>query len=240
MKTTRILLTIVTALFIISCNKDDITNELETQAITEEEAVEIVETSLAAESAGLSETTYTYAKVYEEETVQNVTCDEDVTDNYEVYRKGTVAEADYDFDWTYKINCNMLSIPQSATLTAESAGVYSSQRIESDDSSTLTATVTGLQPSSDDIVYAGEFTRNGTQKITTNKNSKSLTTKFTSSFESITVSKSSYSITSGKGSFSLSGTLSDETFTYNGSLVFNSDNTATLTINGSEYTIDLK
>jgi len=238
MKNSRILLAIIVSLLITSCSDDD-DNLVPQQAISEEEAVEIVEASLAKKSAGVEETTYEYAKTYEQEVSQNVWCNQAVSDSYNYSHNGTVIQATYNYNWSFTISCNGLNIPQSATFTSAGSGMYTTPRIESDDSSTFSATVTGLQLSSRTITYNATYERIGTQQLTTNQNTRSITTDFNASIVDLIVEKSDYEVDSGTGTFTLSGTTNQGSFSYDGNLVFNGDNTATVTINGNQYTIDL-
>jgi hypothetical protein len=131
------------------------------------------------------------------------------------------------------------TVVQSATFTSASSGLYTKPRIESDDSSTFSATVTGLQSSSSTITYNATFERIGTQQLTTNLNTRSVSSDFSATIVDLIVGKSDYEVDSGTGTFSLTGTTNQGNFSYNGSIVFNGDNTATITINGNQYTIDL-
>ena len=239
MKNSRILLAIIVSLLITSCSDDDDNTMNETQSITEEEAVKIVEASIARESAGVEETTYAYAKTYEQAVSQNVQCNQAVSDSYNYSHNSNVIWATYSYNWNFTISCNGLNIPQSATFTSAGSGMYSKPIIKSDDFSTFSATVTGLQPSSSNITYNATFERIGTQQLTTNLNTRSVSSDFSATIVDLIVGKSDYEVDSGTGTFSLTGTTNQGNFSYNGSIVFNGDNTATITINGNQYTIDL-
>lgn len=238
MKKSKILLATMFGLAMFSCSDDD-ENVETTQSITEEEAVEIVEASLAEESAGLEETTYEYAKTYEEETSLNVQCNQQVTDSYMLSHNGSLVQASYDYNWNFTITCNAANIPQSATFNSSGSGTYTTPRLESDDSSTFAATVTGLQPTSSVMTYNATYERIGTQQLTTNQTTRSINSDFNTSLVDLVVGKSDYEVDSGTGTFTLTGTTNQGDFSYDGSLVFNGDNTATVTINGNQYTIDL-
>lgn len=236
MKNLKNLAAIIISLSIVSCSDDD---ETITQAITEEEAVEIIEASLAKESAGLEASTYEYAKTFEEETSQNVQCNEQVTDSYNFSHNGSVVQASYNYSWNYTITCNGLNVPQSATFNATGSGTYTTSRLASNDSSTFTASVTGLQPTSSAIIFNATYQREGTQQLTTNQATRSVNTDFNATVVDLTVGKADYQVDSGTGSFTLSGSTNQGNFIYTGNIVFNGNNTATVTINGSQFTIDL-
>lgn len=239
MKKLKILFALVIGLVMFSCSDDDDNSMVETQAITEEEAVEIVEKSLAEESAGLEETTFEYAQKYEQEVSQNVQCNQQVTDSYMYSYNGTLVQTSYDFNWDFTITCNAFNVPQSATFNSSGSGTYTTPRIESDDSSTFMATVTGLQPTSSVLTYNATFERVGTQQLTTNQTTRSVTSDFNATLVDLVVGKSDYEVDSGTGTFTLTGSTNQGNFSYDGSIVFNGNQTATLTINGNQYTIDL-
>ncbi|MCS4436678.1 hypothetical protein [Aquiflexum gelatinilyticum] len=208
-------------------------------SLTEEEAVEIIEGFLAEKSAGMEETTSEYARTYQEEISLNVQCNQQIADSYYFTNNGSVVQADYKYNWNFTLNCSGLSVPQSAVFSSTGSGTYTTARIASDDSSTFTATVTGLQPSSSTMIFNATYQREGTQQLTTNQNTRSLSSDFNASIVDLIIGKSDFEVESGTGSFTLSGSTNQGNFNYDGSLVFNGDNTATITINGNQYTIDL-
>lgn len=236
MKKSKILLAIVSGLFIVSCSKDDDTI---TQTITEEEAVEIAEASLAKQSAGLTETTYEYTKSYEQEISLNLQCNQQATDSYNVTFNNSIIQAAYNYNWNYTVTCNGLNIPQSATFNSSGNGTYTTSRIASNDTSTLTATVTGLQPTSTTMNFNATFEREGTKQLTTNQTTRTANTDFNATLVDLIVGKSDYRIDSGNGMFSLTGSTNQGNFSYEGTIIFNGDNTAIITLNGNQYTINL-
>lgn len=209
------------------------------QSITEEEAIDLVESSIAEETAGLTKSSYDYTKSYEEGIAQNIQCENTIQDNFSYTNNGAFAEVNYNFMWEYTISCNALSVPQSALLNVSGSGIYTTPRIASDDSSSLSAQLSGLQPTSSNIIYNGTYERSGIQQVTTNQVSKTITTEFNAAISDLTVKKSDYSVSSGSGTFTLSGSNDGESFSFEGSITFNGDGTATIVINGNEYAIDI-
>lgn len=232
----KILSVILSFLLITSCSEDD---SITSESLSAEEAVEIIEAALAEESGGLTETAIAYTKAFVEEISQNVQCNATSTDSYEFTRNGSVTQASYTFNWEFLITCNGLSIPQSASFTANGNGSYNTQRIDSEDASTLSASITGLQPTSSEMTFNGSYERMGSQQISINQTIKDVTTDFNATITDLIVNKSDYEIASGSGVFTLSGDANGNSFSFEGSLTFNGDNTATVTINGNAYTIEL-
>ena len=54
----------------------------------------------------------------------------------------------------------------------------------------------------------------------------------------LVMSKQDYTIQSGNGTIELTAIASNESYLWNGDIVFNGGNTATITINGTAYDID--
>jgi hypothetical protein len=236
MKTLKNVILVALGTFVISCDNDD--TSVSNEALTEEEAVEIVKSTLARQSAGLDETTYAYSKSYEEEYQVNSECNTMVQDDYDYDYNGNFVQADYSYAWDFTLTCNAFSIPQSTEFNSSGNGNYTTPKLSSNDSSSLNSTVTGLQPTASEFVFNGTFERIGTQEYSSNFINKTLASEFKATISSITVSKSDYQITSGMASFTLTGTSNGTPFSYSGSITFNGNNTATLTINGNNYDID--
>lgn len=208
-------------------------------AISEEEAVAIIEGFLAGESAGMEETISEYARTYQEEFSLDVQCNQEIAESYNFSNDGSVVQADYKYNWTFTVSCNGLNVPQSAVFNSIGNGTYSSPRIESEDSSAFAATVTGLQPSSSSVIFSGTYQRKGTQQLRTDQKVRNLSTEFNANIENVKVEKAGYHLDSGSGMFILKGSSDQGNFSISGSIVFNGGKSATVTINGNEYTIDL-
>jgi hypothetical protein len=85
----------------------------------------------------------------------------------------------------------------------------------------------------------GSYTREGTQesKIGNMRSFESLTNL---ALNELAISKTTQTVVSGNGTFLMTGTGSEGgTFSVEGSIVFNGDGTATVTVNGNTYTITL-
>jgi dihydroneopterin aldolase len=86
----KFFLIIILSILITSCD-DDEDNMVDT--LTIDEAVEIIEASMAGESAGLAETMTEYVKVFVNEISQNVKCNETTTNSYNFNHDGTFTQA---------------------------------------------------------------------------------------------------------------------------------------------------
>jgi uncharacterized protein YpmS len=215
-----------------SCTKE------ETVEMTEEEAVEIIETSLQKNSGGMVESIEAYTEKIVTDTV-NTLCAILYQDNFNFdFDSGAVVAA-YTVDWSYEFACNNLNLPISAQFDLVAQGTYQSNRMNSADNMSGNLEVTGLALSSTDLVFDGNYSRAGTQDITTNFNSRSLNSTVSIAINSINISKSSYQIVSGSAEVVLTGNDQNNNFSYSGMVVFNGGGSATLTMNGNSYTINL-
>lgn len=145
--------------------------------------------------------------------------------------------ASYTHTWEYTLNCDTDSNPVSITGTGNHTGEYDGPRIHSNTNGTRNWTITGLGSSSADFIYNGSHSRSG---VHTSKIGKKNT--FTTSIQTVTsnvlVDKSTKHIVSGSATVNATCTSSSgKAYTFTGTLVFNGDETATLTLNGNTYTI---
>lgn len=206
--------------------------------VTEEDAVELIEGSLQENSAGLDETVKSYSELIVEELAINGICAQNYDTTYNLDYTGINLQANYTVNWGYNLTCNF-GVPVSAVLTASSDGTYSTNRMKSDDNSTANLTITGLQPTSAALNFSGNLTRNGSQSIVINSNTRDITSTITLTLTNLVVNKTTYEIESGSGTAVLTADNGDDTFTFNGSITFNGGGSATLVINGNTYTINL-
>lgn len=233
LKSTLMVLTIVVGgSLLTSCKKE------KAQEVTDEDAVELIEGSLQKNSAGLEETVAKYSEALVTDFAINDNCSQNYDTSYNFAYTGTLIQADYDITWGYSLNCN-LGIPSSASLSATSSGTYSTNRTDSDDNTSANLSITGIEPGSSALNFSGNLSRSGTQVITINSNTREITSTITLTLSDLVVNKSTYEIESGTGTAQVSASNGSETYTFSGSIVFNGGGTATLTLNGNSYTINL-
>ena len=168
----------------------------------------------------------------------NLTCgvafDTAVSYNY----TGSIS-ASYNSQWSYLMSCTG-PIPQSLSLTGSYTGNFATPRLQSNNSGSRTWVLTGLDLlTTTPYVFNGSFSRTGSHTSLV-RNRYTYTVNMNISVTNLTVSKTTYQITGGTGTVAVTGQVSNgNNYTFNGDIVFNGNNTATLTINGSTYTINL-
>ena len=235
-----IFLAIILVLGIFSCSNDDDSNDDLNNQITEEEASEIIETSLKSDTGGLTETTKSYSDDLENDITLNDLCNTLYNDTFSFSYSNNFVDAGYTVNWEYELTCNALNVPQSAVFSSTSSGTYNTQRISSNDTSMSSFNITGLQPSANAYTFNGQYKREGSQVFTTINQTRTFTSTLTVDISNITVDKVDYEIISGSGNATLNITMNNgNTFLFEGALTFNGNGTATLSLNGNTYTLTL-
>lgn len=236
MTATNVLTTLISLFsFTLLCTSCQVDKNLE---LTEEEAVEIIETSVQKNSGGMVESIEAYTEKIVTDT-NNTNCNFQYQDSFNFNFDNTAVTAAYAVDWTYSFSCNSFNVPTMAQFNLVSTGTYQSNRLNGADNITANIEVSGLDFASADVLFNGNYTRLGSQEITTNFNSRSLTSTLGIAMNDISVSKTAFQIQSGSAQVILTGTDQENSFNYSGTLVFNGGGSATLNLNGNSYTIDL-
>lgn len=238
-------LAVITVLFmaaqtVISCSND---NNDATDAVQEDDAVEVIENSLKQDTGGMSKTVETVVSLADEEGVYTemptINCGETYTNTYSYENAVNNYSADYLFNSSYEMSCDSNSYPASFTYEFTNSGVYETPRMSSDDHSSANWALTGLDASTDLVALNGSYQRIGSQ-VSKVRNMNSFASTLTYGITNLQVSKSTYQIQSGTATVSFVGTsTSGNQYTYTGSITFNGDETATLVINGNTYIINL-
>lgn len=233
-------LLLVATLSLTSCNKDD---DSTSDAIEEVDAVETIENSLVAESNGMSksmETTMVYAES------QNLYTDSPSLNCGQLYTESfseNYSSSDYSYNYSancnYLLSCNAEGNAQSFNYSFSRNGDYDTPRMSSDDNVNANWDITDLDASTSNTLFNGSYVRIGSQ-VSKVRNMNTFNSTLTYSLNSIAVNKDTYKIASGSASVVFEGiSTSGNSYTYNGTITFNGDDTATLVINGNTYTIYL-
>ncbi|WP_336069781.1 hypothetical protein [Mesoflavibacter sp. CH_XMU1404-2] len=234
---TALLFIALITLFLSSCSDDN--ESVEDTTISEEEAVDIIDDTLDEETGGLNELIQSFVEELLTDIVNNDVCGTLYQSSYPFDYSGDLVTADYDVAWNYELFCDTYNIPESVSFNAISTGNYDSVRIDSNDNSDLNVTIAGLSPLDSYLTLNGNFTRDGSQQLTTVLNTRNLTSTLNLDLTNVLIDSTSYQITSGTGNFTFSYTNLNNTYSYTGNMVFNGNGSITIIINGLTYTIDL-
>ncbi len=247
-KFTFILLLLIGA---FSCKKDSTA----TTAVTTDQAADIAAGSLAENSYGLasiSDNVTANAQVVSGSTTASTTrqtvnstgaghqaCGSTVTDSLSNSGSGSSVTFSYFFKFARTLSCNSNEQPDNLANVLTYHGNFDGPRLTSTNTGSATFTIAGLSPTALSFVINGEYKRTGSfqskvgNDLSGNSNIDIVVTN-------LTLSKTTRKIASGSATISITGTTSKNgAFSYTGTLVFNGDGTATLTINGTAYNVDL-
>ncbi|HEY2583287.1 MAG TPA: hypothetical protein VGI43_15860 [Mucilaginibacter sp.] len=263
MKTIKLLPLFVLILCIIACTKNG-NNPSNVGAVSTDDAADMVGSSLASNynglatvsddvtNAGTSLTASSIASIHgstfnslnaNPNTVAGIdkkqlACGLMIADTVSRQGGSSVVNYSYNSIYNFTLNCNN-NVPNDMTSLLAYNGNFSGPVWLLTDTGTTNFTVTGLSPQATDFVLNGEYKRHGSfsSKIDTTKHGyRSVDIVVTA----LTLLKPARTIVSGTATIAVSGyTRKRGNFTYNGTLVFNNDGTANLTLNGTAYNINL-
>lgn len=228
---------LIVSLIAGACNKEE---NKPAATPSEEEAVAVVEGAFIADSEGLSKEVSDAVYVADQYTVKTVTGPCGQAFDSTVVRSYTTARvtANYTTSWAWTVNCNNLGIPASVDYNRTAQGSYETMRMLSNDNAAGQWMVDNLV-TGENYVLNGSYTRQGTQTSKVG-NHNNFSSTLTVSASDINVDKGTRRISSGTASFTLAGTASTgESFSFQGSAIFNGNGEVVITINGHTYTIDL-
>jgi hypothetical protein len=263
MKTVKLLPLFVLLLFIVACTKNG-NNPNAVAAVSTDDAADMVGSSLASNYNGLATVTDDVTNAGTSLTASSIAtshgssfnslnsnpnvvttidkkqlaCGLVVSDT--VTRSGGSNSVNYSYNsiYNFTLNCNN-SVPSDMTSILAYNGSFSGPIWLLTDTGSTTFTVTGLAPQATDFVLSGEYKRHGTfkSKIDSTKHGYRVVDIVVTT---LTLMKPSRTIVSGNATIAINGyTPKKGKFTYNGTLVFNNDGTANLTISGIVYNINL-
>jgi hypothetical protein len=146
----------------------------------------------------------------------------------------------YKSTYNFMVDCNASSQPDSLSSNLTYAGSYSGPNMSGTNSGSSIFGVGGLLHTDTAFVINGEYKRAGSfsSKIDTAKHGSNSVDIVVSG---LTLKKPTRIIESGTATIAINGTTPGKgSFSFTGTLVFNGDGKATLTINGNVYTINLE
>jgi hypothetical protein len=233
---------------IYSCQKS---NDSSSASVTADQAADIAAGSLAENSNGLASITDNIsanALADASTSGQSVNsvgtssvhqeCGTTLSDSASNAGSADSVSWNYSVKYSRTLNCNAQSQPDNTVTTVAYSGNYDGPNVSSTNSGTAHFTIAGLTQAAANYVLNGEYKRSGsfTSKVG-NKNSYSSDVDIVAT--NVTLSKPGRRINGGSATINITGTSPKGSFTYTGTIVFNSGSSAVLTINGNSYTIDL-
>jgi hypothetical protein len=265
MKTLRLSIIAMLLLGAASCKKSNSTPGLSAN-VSSTEAIDMVSSSLSLNSNGVATTADDATTVASTQSltlsgsstvapggvsrnanvlnraevkVKGLDCGD--TKNDTITRSNTIGSSisyQYTSIYTFTLHC-AASLPDSLTGSSTFTGTYSGPFISSVYTGTTTSSVTGILPTAGSYTFNGTYSRNGnfqSKKDTSNHGSHTVNI----TVSNLTLSKSTRTITGGTATFSVTGNVPKKgDWSYSGTLVYNGDGTANLTVSGTVYIINL-
>jgi hypothetical protein len=232
-QTSIILLSLVIG--IVSCKKNQSTSPA-TDGVTTNLAATISTGSLAANSSGMSTNLNDISNNVL--LTVNQPCGTTLTDT--MTKSGTSNGVTYDYflKYTHMLDCNHLNENDNIVYNLAFHGHYDSQTMSSLDTGTSTFTIAGFTPVAKSFVVNGEYKRTGTFTMKTG-DKVSGTSKMDIIVNNLTITKPAMTISGSGSTIKLTIIVPKGTTTYTAPLTFNGDGTATATINGTKYSMNL-
>ncbi|MBL7808230.1 MAG: hypothetical protein JNN28_10460 [Saprospiraceae bacterium] len=219
--------------FSSSCRKDP--QEI-IELITESEAAEIIEDAVADRTSGLTAPTFDAADIV---TAYLNACGQPGDTTFSKSKTTGVATYNYVFGMDWLISCTDLGVPQSADINIEGNGNYSSPHWSGVQTTQGGLVFTGLSPQETAYVVNGNYDLDGNLTGTLRKVNPSIDCVISMELTNLLLDKTSQKITGGAGTFTLTAsTANGQSKTLSGGLVFNGNNTVTVTVNGYEHTFE--
>ena len=236
MKLLKIFMAASLLIFAISCKK----SQIAAVTPTSDDAAILLAGSLANNNYGMTNLSMDISNTASPSGNNILACGSTIIDS--IVRKNTPGNAgsyNYKVKYNNQVFCNNNSIPDYLINKANYNGNYQGPKLKVTSSGSTNYRVGGLTPTSTVHVINGEY------KSTTNFKFRSDTTNSGTvniliAAKDLILSKTNHTIQSGTAMVIITGNSTKKSmFTYNGNLSFNNAASATLKLNGNEYSIDL-
>ncbi|MGX1023983.1 hypothetical protein [Flavobacterium sp. CS20] len=235
----------VATLLFTSCNNND--DNLSESSISEEEASEAIIMAVSPETGGLIEmTTETITIVegsssdYSKTSLSNSDFDYVCGETYGTSFARSHDSGNYSYNinyvWSWTVYCTDDNSPTNFSFDLNASSSYDSPKMSSDDTTNGTLVVSGLDDLETEYLVNQTYSRSGTQ-ISSVRNQNTFTSSLNFNTTNLKVLKANHNITSGSISVAFNGQVSNgNVYDYSGTIVFNGNQTATLTMgSGNTY-----
>ncbi|MHB8208830.1 hypothetical protein [Mucilaginibacter sp.] len=225
---------------LLSCNKNNSTSP---NANSTDEAADLVTASVSTNTQSGALNSFSDVTVSSETKVNiDTLCGTVWTDSVNrsiPVTPGVPNNYSYKANYSYALNCNNGVYNHSATINSAYNGSFNNASLSSIFAGSADFTVSGLGRTYTAYVINGEYKRSGSFQSKTDTSYHG-TNNVDIVFTNLTLIKPLQVIKSGSASFTISGNMpSKGAFNYTGTIVFNGNENATLTVNGTVYLINL-
>jgi hypothetical protein len=228
-------------LAVVSC--DDESNSA--TVMSNDEAADQIALSLSESSSGLTVTVDETVSVTETAVEANAgarttACGYSENFNFSTSNpQGSLITFSYTFAYSYALSCGTDSLPASMQTLVTYSGEFDAPRLASAHTGDGVLTVTALDNTSTAYSIDGSYSRDGSFESKVNNLSAGSNT-LVMAIDDLVVNKTTKRIESGSASITLTGTVTGKgDYSFTASIIFNGDGTATATLNGDIYSVDL-
>jgi len=225
----------------VSCKKDDGSSSVKIKGnVSNDEAADMVAASMSSNFNGVAGVSGDVTVSAQAFVNVHLACGATKTDSVSRSYNGTQVSYNYKLKYSYTLNCNSNNVPDNLSSSLNYSGSYDGPRIASSNSGSSSFTVAGLAGTATNFSITGEYKRDGSFKSkvdTTNAGSSHIDINV----KSLVLTKPNRKIASGSATFTITGNVPKKgDFSFTGSIVFNGDGTANLTVNGTVYIVNLE
>lgn len=220
-------------LLLTSCNND---SEI-VAALSDSDVAEVIEAALQERAGGFITNVQDMTEQIVDAVESGALCDTIYTDTIQKNHQGALIQANYTSSFTYEFMCNIFDNVKTATFSMLTDTEFMTSRIDADGNGTFTGTIDGLALTSPNIMLDGSYILTNTHVLNF-KEQETINGTLTLTLTGFEINKFNQNIQSGTGTFTFIGSTTEDSFSFNGSLVFNGNKTATLTLNGEDYQLD--
>ncbi|QLG45374.1 hypothetical protein [Costertonia aggregata] len=242
MKTFRlspILLGIAVTVF-FSCDREE-NNFGDAVQVTEEEALELVQTSLTSDAYGMNVQAEDALALNNGDT-SKIKYECGVLNSKSMERSSAInapVSFTHSIEYLFTLVCEE-GQSKAFAIEFDGNGTYSSPRLQSDDTISYQAVLGNIVSSEGPYVYNSSFVREGTQTTRIASRTKNFDSTLSIESNAVAIDKDTRELLGGSATFSLQGTLgSGETFSYAGTITFKGNGAATININGNTYNVQI-
>jgi len=225
----------------LSCNKN---NSSSPNANSTDEAADLVTASVSTNTQGGALNSFSDVSVSSETKINiDSLCGTVWTDSVSrsiPVSPGIPNSYSYKGNYSYALNCTNGVFDHSATVTSAYSGSFANSTLSSVYSGSGDFTIGGLGKNYSTYIINGEYKRSGSFQSKTDTSYHG-THNIDITFSNLTLIKPLGVIKAGsEATFTISGDMPKRgSFNYTGNIVFDGDASATLTVNGSVYLINL-
>jgi hypothetical protein len=222
-------------LSLVACSKDE-SNAPE--VVSDQEATEIMESAVSSRSGGMDESLDNMMEM--SAVAMNGLCGQPEDTTFSFNGSNLYATYNYTNTLSWLLTCSNFGVPQQLGFQINASASFDAARWDGSSTATGDLVVTGLKLLDTAYIVNGTYAHQGNVTGTLRNADPALDAILDVTLFDLTIRKQDRFITGGNGAFILAVTnAAGKTRTVNGTLVFNGDGTATVTVGGYSHTFPI-